>query len=839
MKKIILPLLISTLYLIATAQPSKVAFVSTFESLTALQNNGDDDEIAAANWLVNTYGGVFIPVSQIKNNTVNLSEYKALWIHFDRQSDETTINNEFVASFLDNTVKNAINTFYKAGGNLLLSTYATRYVTDLGRYDLPIELKGFGNGDNNNDIWYASPTWGTFSGTPAVFNKITDPIYNGLIGITYVNRENGSSYPIIPLIGAGWKEDHNYFWNPQPDKANNDVWKYRDFENNWSANSLATWTHVQDYFGTAITRWLPRGDFQGKAITIGIGAYEWNQDSVTNPYQSNIKRLTKNALDELAPETKMSDYFQTSSSGNWNDINTWNSSTNGTKWYPATLTPTSSAALINVLNGHEVIISDNTTASILNIKPGGRLTLNKDKTLNIAGDFTVESSTAGTGTFVDLNTASGLTVNGNTSVQQYLANGRNWYVSSPVATALTNIFSGDVWSYNEPNTGTTQNPGSTIWDYISTPTTLSLMTGYVVHPTSTNIVSFTGGSLNSGEKSITINRTENGKVKRGFNLIGNPYPSYVNIKDAVTVNIEGSYWLRSKNSGNTAYVFDTYNLKSGIGTSLSGLKLTKNIPPMQAIWVRVKQGFTSGSVTFHNSLRSHQDSISNIFRSPSKNTESPSVLRLQVTNGINSDETVLYANIEASNRFDDFDSQKMTNGSVSIPEIYTIADGEQLAINGLNAIPYNTELPIGFSAGQSNIFTIKATQINGFDSNTQIILRDNEKNIEHDLSQGADYSFESDATSSTNRFSLLFKLPFVTTKNIENSLENECVTIFKNMNNQLTVSTTYDLSSEGGLLMVSNVVGQLLISQLMNNSINTINLPLTAGVYFITAEFKL
>ena len=284
------------------AQPSKVAFVSTFTTLNNLQNSGDDDEYAAANWLVNIYGGVFVPVSQIKNSTIDLSDYKALWIHFDRQSDETTINNEFAAAFLDADVKTAINNFYKSGGNLLLSTFATRYVVDLGRYDLPNDMKGFGDGGNNNDTWYISPTWGTFSGAPEVFNRFTDPLYVGMTGVENVIKGNGNSYPRIPLIGSGWKEDHNYFWNPQPDKANDDKYKMIDFENNWNTNSLGTWGHVEDYCGTAITRWNPKDDFNGKAITIGIAAYEWNQNSGTNEFQSNIERLTKNALDELSFE---------------------------------------------------------------------------------------------------------------------------------------------------------------------------------------------------------------------------------------------------------------------------------------------------------------------------------------------------------------------------------------------------------------------------------------------------------------------------------------------------------------------------------------------------------
>ena len=301
MKKTLLLLLTCVMCVGLHAQPSKVAFVSTYASLIDLQNNGDDDEAAAASWLINIYGGVFLPVSQIKDNTANLSDYKALWIHFDRQSDETTINNEFAAAFLDVDVKNAINNFYKAGGNLLLSIYATRYVVDLERYDLAIELKGFGNGGNNPDVWSVSPTWGTFMGAPEVFNRFTDPIYDDMTNVSYVTRDNGNLYPIIPLLGPGWKEDHNYFWNPQPDKANNDKYKLIDFENVWSTNTLGTWGHVQDYFGSAITRWNPKGDHNGKAITIGIGSYEWNQNSGTNVYQSNIEQLTRNALDELSP----------------------------------------------------------------------------------------------------------------------------------------------------------------------------------------------------------------------------------------------------------------------------------------------------------------------------------------------------------------------------------------------------------------------------------------------------------------------------------------------------------------------------------------------------------
>lgn len=301
MKKTFLLLATCAFYLIATSQPAKVGFVSTFESLTELQNTGDDDEYAAANWLVNTYGGIFIPVSQIKSGSVNLSDYKALWIHFDRPTlNSTNIETEF-NSFTDTDVKNKVEVFYKAGGNLLLTMYANRYLVNLNRITFYPEIQGFGNGGSNPDTWYICPQYGTWDISKTVFDRSTDPIYEGLTAHTVV-RGNGQTYSYFPLIGSGHKEDHNYFWTMDATGLNNDnPQKITKFETDYSALSLGTWGHVQDYFGSAITRWYPVGDFQGKAITIGVAAYEWNQNSGTNTFQANVERMTKNALDELSP----------------------------------------------------------------------------------------------------------------------------------------------------------------------------------------------------------------------------------------------------------------------------------------------------------------------------------------------------------------------------------------------------------------------------------------------------------------------------------------------------------------------------------------------------------
>ncbi|MFZ4799255.1 MAG: hypothetical protein ACOYMA_17280, partial [Bacteroidia bacterium] len=89
-------------------------------------------------------------------------------------------------------------------------------------------------------------------------------------------------------------------------------------------------------------------------------------------------------------------------------------------------------------------------------------------------------------------------------------------------------------------------------------------------------------------------------------------------------------------------------------------------------------------------------------KAPTLSNSTQQVLRLQVSNGTNNDEAIIIFNEDALNGYDDFDSPKMSNGNVAIPEIYTMAGSEQLVINGLNSITTNEVVPLGFYTGQAN-----------------------------------------------------------------------------------------------------------------------------------------
>ena len=300
-----------------------------------------------------------------------------------------------------------------------------------------------------------------------------------------------------------------------------------------------------------------------------------------------------------------------------------------------------------------------------------------------------------------------------------------------------------------------------------------------------------------------------------------------------SASLQTSIWQRTKNGGGT-YVFDTYNATGNQYINNSGRGTNNHIPPMQAFWVRVDNGQTSGSLTVDNTMRTHKGtslSVTDpIFKSPAVVTQS--TLRLQVSNGTNTDEAVIYSNSAASNSFDAFDSQKMFNSSASIAEIYTVAGTEDVAINGLNTIHYDTEIPLGFTTLTAGTFSIKASQINNFEAGTQVILKDylNVSNpVIADLSDGSSYSFSSDATSNnTSRFTLIFKAPSVATG--INSV-NGNVWISTNANGQLMINGAVNDETS---VAVYNAIGQRVAAKNLTSNVNVLDTRLVPGVYTIS-----
>lgn len=475
-----------------------------------------------------------------------------------------------------------------------------------------------------------------------------------------------------------------------------------------------------------------------------------------------------------------------------------------------TLTPVSDV----VVSGNKLTINAAKTVNSITVAPGAQLELTSGNTLT-AGTVILQSDATGTATLVDNTTNAPQAVTA--TVQQYVTEGRNWYMSIPLATGASSLMNKgtSVVCYEEPS-GTWIAPIDG---------TLNKLRGYLQVATSTPSVTGTTGTvnftgvLNTGAHSISLTRTVG---KTGFNLVGNPYPSYLDWNLVTRTNVLPTMWYRTKEGG--VYKFYTFvaNGSAGVGSPAG---ITNKIPPMQAFWVRV-DAEGSGSIAVDNTMRFHKDVTGNILKAPKQNTQQ--LLRLQVSNGVNTDETVLYFNANALDAFDQYDAQKRCNAEPSIPEIFTQVGSEQLVINGMNQVKYNTEIPIGFSTEQANNFSITANEISNFETGIRVILIDKQNpTVETELTNGTAYNFNSAITApTTNRFSLLFRAPGVATD--VGNVAKLNAQVFVNSASQITI-----IAPEKATYSIYNAVGQKIENGYVNSKLETQNSQLNSGVYLV------
>ena len=265
----------------------------------------DDDELAAKNWFVQTYGDngkVFTPATL---TSLNPSQYAALWIQIDRVGLEMGPG-KLPADIIASGVVDNLSAYLKAGGNVFLTKHATQLVSSVGRIAETYgpHLFSSGEGGEGTDIWTTNAVIG--SNCDPKYDHRSHAAFAGLEVLPANDPVDRYDHESFPLEGPGFREDHNCMWDLNsygftPADGLNVV---DAFEKKTSSVVLATWGHVTDYCCGGIIEFLPTADIKGRVLCIGLNAYEFNQNSVTNQYQQNTEKLTKNCIDYLAAESE-------------------------------------------------------------------------------------------------------------------------------------------------------------------------------------------------------------------------------------------------------------------------------------------------------------------------------------------------------------------------------------------------------------------------------------------------------------------------------------------------------------------------------------------------------
>lgn len=314
------------------------------------------------------------------------------------------------------------------------------------------------------------------------------------------------------------------------------------------------------------------------------------------------------AAGAVPSNTVTSDYFRTKASGNWNDVNTWESSSDNITWQTATLTPDFNSNTISVRSPNTVTVTANVITDQTIINSGGAISINNTDTLFVndgagfditvngsvnilpSGSLTLRSTATGT---ASIGSSAG-TISGNVTAERYFSNKRAWrLLGIPFSSSSQSIKT--AWMEGAANAAANPSPGygthlttytgdianannfdavkpsSSIRPYLA-----DAFTSDALHtPNTTNSITsnpayflFVRGDRSVDRTSNTASSATtlriNGNVRQGnvtagitgvnFSLIPNPYPSSIDF-DAVKA-------IAANSTINTFYVWD-----ASLGTS--------------------------------------------------------------------------------------------------------------------------------------------------------------------------------------------------------------------------------------------------------------------------------
>jgi hypothetical protein len=355
-------------------------------------------------------------------------------------------------------------------------------------------------------------------------------------------------------------------------------------------------------------------------------------------------------------------------------------------------------------------------------------------------------------------------------------------------------------------------------------------------------INFTGGVINNGNVTIGgLTRTA-GQGFEGFNLVSNPYPSYLNWDLVTKTNVGNTMWYRTNDGINM--VFDTYvaNAAGGVGTNLGGTSVTKFIPPMQSFWVRVNPNANpslnnTGSLGLTNAMRAHFTSLGGSTAGLKSTNDEPSLfLRMNLLQASNKDQLIVYVNETATNGFDNLDGEKMMQAT--LPQFYTKAGDKKIVINGLNSAKKQQSLPITMELPTTGVhsFIIEDLEI----SNGLVWLEDKQEEIIQALEPGTVYEFYAASGMNAERFVLHFQLiDDAVPTNVYNEVNSSANFSGKGANVHVeaagVVVIKLPASTEGVTdIQIRDAAGRLVYTGSTNDFETSVQLEQANGIYYVT-----
>ncbi|NDI98744.1 T9SS sorting signal type C domain-containing protein [Flavobacterium sp. LaA7.5] len=306
----------------------------------------------------------------------------------------------------------------------------------------------------------------------------------------------------------------------------------------------------------------------------------------------------------------------------------------------------------------------------------------------------------------------------------------------------------------------------------------------------------------------------------GYNLVGNPYPSPINIHDFYEANtgiLNGSsalyFWRKRNDPDATTYAtvtmaaYTANNQTGGWGDTGSGTFVGDPsdwvINPGQGFFVQA----SGGVLTFNNTMRADVNNGQFFRMSPQDNELDISRWWLNLTgnSGEFSQMAVAYSDVTTDGLDYGWDGKALTNDG--LVKVYSTLQENRLAIQARASFADTDAVTLGYSVTEAGSYTLSLDHTDGlFLEGQDIFLTDNLTGETVNL-RDIDYMFTSEAGVFEDRFMVTYN--FAPLSNPELELNNNNVMVFSK--DEVITVTSGNL--EMADVTIYDVRGRLLFTQ--------------------------
>jgi hypothetical protein len=313
---------------------------------------------------------------------------------------------------------------------------------------------------------------------------------------------------------------------------------------------------------------------------------------------------------------------------------------------------------------------------------------------------------------------------------------------------------------------------------------------------------------------------------QGYNIIGNPYPSPINVHDFFAANAanlgpdSGLYFWRKRNDTNaTSYAtltMDAYTANAAAGggaewETMFNTTATNQwvINPGQGFFVQAK---TSG-IVFNNSMRRGTVHNNQFFKQAVTDTVVRSRYWLNLTGAATAFSQMAVVYTQEATLGLDFGREARAQSGNTV-KLYSLAENTSLSIQARPAFTDSDVVALGYSATAAGSYTITLFRKDGVFDGQAIFLKDKVLNTLNDLTVGT-YTFATEAGTFNDRFEVVY----------QNISETMGLTTVLNANAIAVYKKGSTLVADGGkeiikTIEVYDIRGRLLYSKTAVNETN-------------------